>query len=490
MARSENQGVQIWLILTIILLVAVSVFTFIFYRSSSELQKQVETAKATEKAAQDGLRKAVFQVEYLKHMIGWNKLSKEDLAINKNGMGTGDAEWQKMEATFQQDMLVVKSADVPEEQLNYRHFFQLVLTSVKKRNFVVGELTTQIAQAIIDRDKAIQIAKLNEAAEKAASAKSNQELATQRSVWQTTYADTTDQTKKQKVKHDQQVVGRKQDQQKFQIDKTNLEKQLEGAKIAIQNLADRAKDKQEADTFKIADGKVVWVNQRSKMVWINLGRKDGLRRATTFSVYDRDESGVSKPQRKGALEVLRIINDHSAEARITESYSSNPILPQDKIYTPAWRPGRKVHFAIAGLIDVTGNGKSDRGMVRSLIRQSSGVIDYELDMSGKQIGTGKAMTVNTRFLVVGTAPADVPGSTQAAIGGYSDAIKQAQQMGIERISVDKLLSYMGWTGNVQITGLGVRASANYKGKRTGQTQKSMGTNAFRKDAPRTTVPRR
>ena len=491
MARSENQGIQVWLILTVILLVAVGVFAFIFYKQAGDATKEMESAKKAKADSDKAISKIEFQNQYLKHMIGWAQKSKDELQVIKNSLGEVDSDWQKMDADYKKDMATVKSAGVPEEQLNYRNFFQLVLTQLSKRHHDVSDLNQKSNQAIAAREAALKEKEDEVNRQAAALDKAVRDLADVRQKLQNQLADVRALADREADKRRTSETNSQKKIQQMTVKITDITKQLADSRTAIQNLVERTKQREEDSSFKIADGKIVWVNQRSNMVWINLGRADGLRRATTFSVYDRDESGVAKPVRKGAIEVLRIVNDHSAEARITESNSSNPILMQDKIYTPVWRPGRKVHFGIAGLVDVTGNGKTDRSMVRSLIRQSGGVIDYEIDAAGKVLTPGKAMTVNTRFLVVGTAPADIPGSTAEANSKYSDTIKKAQQLGIERISIDKLLSYMGWTGNAQITPLGKRAGTNYKIKPTGQSRVSTGSNAFRKDAPRrTALPRK
>ena len=48
----------------------------------------------------------------------------------------------------------------------------------------------------------------------------------------------------------------------------------------------------ETKANEVADGKVTWVNQRSRTVWINLGSDDGLRRQTSFSVFSSDDGRI------------------------------------------------------------------------------------------------------------------------------------------------------------------------------------------------------
>jgi hypothetical protein len=81
------------------------------------------------------------------------------------------------------------------------------------------------------------------------------------------------------------------------------------------------------------------VDQRSRTVWINLGRADGLDRQTAFGVYSGDADEMGKAKKKATIEVTKITGDHSAEARITEDKAADPITPGDKVFTPLWSPG-------------------------------------------------------------------------------------------------------------------------------------------------------
>ncbi len=49
--------------------------------------------------------------------------------------------------------------------------------------------------------------------------------------------------------------------------------------------------------------------------------------------------------------------------RILEDDVSNIIVPGDLVLTPAWAPGRQIHFAIAGFVDLTDDDKSDLDML-------------------------------------------------------------------------------------------------------------------------------
>ena len=107
---------------------------------------------------------------------------------------------------------------------------------------------------------------------------------------------------------------------------------------------------------EVADGKISWVNQRTRNVWLNLGSDDGLRRQTTFSVVGGEESNPASAKSKGKIEVINLLGPHVAEARIVEDDLGDPLMPGDKVFSPSWEPGRAEHFGLAGFMDIDGDG--------------------------------------------------------------------------------------------------------------------------------------
>jgi hypothetical protein len=210
-------------------------------------------------------------------------------------------------------------------------------------------------------------------------------------------------------------------------DVAKVEKESKAKDLTIEKQMNRLQEMQ-TETFEVADGRIAHVDQAGGIVWINLGMADGLRRQVSFSVYDQDQTAVDNAKPKGAVEVIRIIDQHLSEARITAASSRDPILPGDQVFSPAWKPGRKIRFALAGVLDIDGDGNSDRDLVRNLITMNGGVIDAELHDDGNQSGQ---LTVGTRYLVIGNRPTEE--ATAEVLRGYNNIISQAQDFGIERM---------------------------------------------------------
>ena len=201
----------------------------------------------------------------------------------------------------------------------------------------------------------------------------------------------------------------------------------------------------QGETFANDDGEVRSINLRTKAVWINVGRADGLRPQVTFNVHPASEK-PSDNIKKAKIEVTQILGEHLAEAKILEDSMEDPIVPGDKIYTPLWDPGRPEHFAIAGKIDFDGDGRDDHERLRNLIRISGGVIDAELQPDGSIKG---AMTVETRYLVLG--PIESESKTREA---YNSMVQMAKQFGADTLMVDKLLDRIGWHDSTRLVRFG------------------------------------
>ncbi len=221
----------------------------------------------------------------------------------------------------------------------------------------------------------------------------------------------------------------------------------------ITNIHNREERDEKAN--EVPDGKIYWVNQRTRTAWIDVGSEDGLRLQTTFSVYPDTTANPAQARQKGKLEIIGLKGPHMAEATIVEDDVSNPLMPGDKIFSPTWEPGRAEHFALAGFMDLDGDGNSDRKRMRELITMNGGVIDAEVADDGTKSGL---LGVGTKYLVRGEQPKPVEGSNSLA--GWSEINKEAQTLGTKTMDVHELLNYMGHKVQDRTVPLGTNARAD------------------------------
>lgn len=246
----------------------------------------------------------------------------------------------------------------------------------------------------------------------------------------------------------------RQDLSREKEERENESKDLKDEIVSLNQANDVLNEKLADATrqsFEIPDGVVRMVDQNTKLVWINLGEEDGLQTRTTFSVYTKDNQGVGRDPEdiKGSIEVERIVGPHLAQCRILRSDSARPITREDPIYSPLWSPGRSEVFSIVGLIDVNGDGRSDRELIREFVAAVGARFDNEVDDEGNRIGTG--ISIDTKFLIVGELPDPAEATTQAEQkvarqiqNHYSDMLKEARFNGVRRVRLNDFLDYVGY----------------------------------------------
>lgn len=225
-------------------------------------------------------------------------------------------------------------------------------------------------------------------------------------------------------------------------------------------------------SFERPDGLIRWVDHQTRTVWINLGSEDGLQTRTLFSVYKKENDGVGRvaeegaegdhrglsyevvkdryQEVKGSIEVTEIQGPHRAQCTIKEASISSPISIGDPVYTPLWAPGRTESFAFVGLMDIDGDGQSDRDTLHSLLRSANAKIDVEVGDDGEYL-VDDGMTTNTKFLVIGQIPdpQEVPPNEREAAesmsGKHSALQDKARETGVMKVRLYDFLSYMGYT---------------------------------------------
>lgn len=196
------------------------------------------------------------------------------------------------------------------------------------------------------------------------------------------------------------------------------------------------------ENFDIHDGTIVRVARGSDLVFLDIGRDDGLRTNLKFSVYDRTVSNFEKNAEKGKIEVIRVTGPHTADARITEENPIDPITRSDYVVTPTWDPNHPVLIALAGVFDLDNDGFSDLQQFIVKIENNGGKVVAYHDEEGKQIGK---IDSSIGYLVLGDPPK--PGPEGATQGGVYSAIrdfeKQAKSRTVPIIDFRKMLNWMG-----------------------------------------------
>jgi hypothetical protein len=163
---------------------------------------------------------------------------------------------------------------------------------------------------------------------------------------------------------------------------------------------------------------------------------------------------------------------------------ANPIIAGDVIHTPAWSPGQRVHFALAMKMDINKDRIDDYELIKSIIQMNGGVIDAELKPDGSRVGN---IAVNTRYFVQGEAVSEV--TSEEMRKQYIAFEDERQRFNVQKISVEKLLSLMGWKAEERVVEVaGNRGGGDFRKRLPGKTQPAAGVPASESAAPSTEAP--
>ncbi|MGA2033071.1 MAG: hypothetical protein ABSG68_12500 [Thermoguttaceae bacterium] len=439
MAR-ENQGLQIALIIFVMLTIVLGVTTFVGFNKYGEALKN---AKDNSETATNEMRRA-------------NNLNTECGELKKIIGFAPSTSLVDVQNQYKTDMDKYQGALPDEAARFYRPALEQVWATLGRKTDSLHDAEQALAEFTVKYEKREGIKDKQFENYVASMKKAGEEV----KILETGFAG-----ERFKIIADEEKLARAADQARkdAQAATEKAEQQValarKTAQLVNQQLDEAAGKlaKFSNQTMDMPAGSISWVNQHSGTVWINLGRADSLQRQVTFSVYSADTTDLSKAAKKGSIEVTQIQGDHMAEARVVDDKISDPIQPGDKIFTPLWSPGEQTHFALAGIMNIDGDGRNALQTIRDLITMNGGVVDCELDGAKR---TGE-MTFKTNFLVVGDEPKQAE-----LVQPFSRMIGDAERLHIRKMPLTELRQRMGYKKQTTLQQFG---SAGAPGAGTSQT---------------------
>ncbi|MEM6330237.1 MAG: hypothetical protein AAF790_08310 [Planctomycetota bacterium] len=436
MAARSDQTLQIALVTFIGTSLLLLCFLIYVNRLKADYRQEAEKLRSDKTAEASKARSLQTENETLRQQMGMGQFDSAD-AVQKQ---------------FDEDVKTYASTLAPADQV-----YRKMVTRFYEEN---KRSTEQESQAK-EREKALKQRLLATEAEKNAQIKEfedtlkkvQEDAARERNAFRSARADLEEKREELAASLERQRVAHEKELTRLTSQVSDLDGQLAKAKKTIETLINnRAQDD---PSFEIADGAVAYVNQANRTVWINIGEQDALRRQVTFSVYEQTEADAGKAPKKASIEVIRMLGDHLAEARITDDDARNPILPGDWIYSPLWHRGKQIRFALTGVLDLDGDQRADLQQAKDLIALNGGVVDASVTDDGSVEGE---MTVETRYLVLGDYPS-LPSQTNLATS-WKDMNREAANLGVETITMSEFLNQMGYKPlNKSVTlGDGARAA--------------------------------
>ena len=163
------------------------------------------------------------------------------------------------------------------------------------------------------------------------------------------------------------------------------------------------------------DGAIVASSNELGYAWIDLGKKDRLRRGVVFDVFQYVKGG--KRLSKGRVEVLNMERDTAKVRILSTNDPLNPIAKGDQIASPFYNGDETPVFVIAGTT-VTSQ-RMDRSELERRINNYGGVIEDKV-------------RIETTYLV--------------ALSGYEDTDQydEARKLGITIVREGELLRFLDY----------------------------------------------
>jgi hypothetical protein len=449
MAARDDSVIRGSLITCLILLVLSLALNFILW-SWGDTQSEERTIISTRLTdAQNGIRTLEERNIALMKMVGAQPMSVDEYEALANSE-TEDAEFNTVAKQFYRDMKVY-GQEVGQQDRHYGKLTDYFTNTVRSRNDRYRQATDEARQIREQATSDVDTARAAQA--KAESERENlaKQLEDERAKFAKDREDMLAQMErakdsKTKSEREFQALQRQAGTEKGQLiaKAQKLQDTIENQKLELNKLR--------GGRFETVQGEIRYVLRGGNIVSINLGSADALRPGVTFGVVDRDDTTrLQDADIKASIQITKILGAHLAEARVVaKPQIGNPIIEGDAVYSPFWAPGRSVRIALAGDIDIDGDGRPDNADLEGMIVAAGAEIADNGEKSGR-------IDPSVRFLVVGESP-DLEGRDEdqaaAELQQLGAAKQRATEAGVTVIPAWKLQAYLKTLDDSLTTPLG------------------------------------
>ncbi len=448
----SGQGEVVSLIIFIVLTLALGVTTYFGFKSFGEQRAERESAQSELAQVKSDTTKLTSEFAAFKAKLGYEegasaaeiaKQMKRDVAAALNSETSyGDKVFEKYAGPD----------DENEDALPNITFKE----AVEQLKTNVAGYASDISRSIQDRDAQIQNAfdSIETSQEQkdtfvkevvAARDKQTQDVEDARVEYDKKTAQFVEQTQKFDNVRTQAHDAVLEANAKMQTSKTQAEFFAE----VNRDLSARI-DELSATDFKVPDARVVYADQRSRTLKLDVGSADGVRPLMTFNVYPYDFTETSGGSSKGKIEVVRTLEEHSCEAKILEDDNGDPIRPGDIVYTSLWKPGEIESYALSYFLDINGDGVSDFQEVVNLVESNGFKVAAYVDNNG--VVHGKMSPNILRVIVPDrkldetlAANPDLDDQTREKLLATEQSfLESARSNGVREMQLSKFLVRMGY----------------------------------------------
>jgi hypothetical protein len=439
MARDRN--VYVWqayvTVMSIVSVACLGALVFVLFQSGTSA-KTVEGALAREQKATEELRKSDQGKQVLEHILGvGTQLSDPEFEGLVSGLAGDEKLNSAVKAYTANKALFGQGAS----DKSFSKLVETLMLELRNKNKTIEDAAKKEIEMRSSYDETIaRETKAREAEKQKAqdfANKADQELTkyTENIATQQQLITNIDTEKKRQAATFTAKIG--------ELNKSleDSKKENEDMKKRLDQLVSKL-DAIKGEDFQYAQGKITEVADGGRTVYINLGKADRLRPGVSFGVIDADVTRFSEAKPKAKIEVIAVVDEHLSRCKVLSDRIPAIILTGDAIYSPAWLPGKEVEFALVGKMDIDGDGRDDREVLKALLRQNGAKVSADLPPNGKLEG---ALSVDTSYLVMGeefkVRGSELDATAVSAADARNKLEAQARSMAISKINLNKLL---GW----------------------------------------------
>jgi len=446
MASKENNSLVISFSFFVLLSLGFAVAWYFSWDFSNQLKQKIADASAAESTAKSAIKNLQNEVASLQSLTGQPGGTDEIVEGTRALVGKYAAD--PSQASSAAELALTTNAQ-GRELASFAATDRLLQTGAK-----VAELNKQVETHEADMNKMKA-----DLAQKELDLRTKEKQHASRLEEEEAGID----SKKAELRSEQDAYTLFMKNSEIEIDKLNKEIARQRQALIVLR---REKLKLQGATFERADGTVTMVDLTAGTCYIDLGTRDELRLGTEFSVYSvgRMEIGqaLNPKAKKGRIEVIALLEDHLAEARIVFQEPTKPLSPGDFIFSSLFERGQKLQIAVVGMLEFDGNpGSSDRAEFKRIASSAGIDIVVEVNDDAKILGRegeeltlddiSTRITANTRFLVIGSAgdPATAD-ETRKLIYEQIDVcqkelVKAAENNGVYVLSLSSFLDFVGYS---------------------------------------------
>lgn len=449
MVARDDSVIRGSLIACLIFLVLSLALNFFLWQSGNTASADAASAGERLNAVQRDVSSKENQLQRLKSMLGIGGFSQAEIDEMKQN-ASEDPEMQVIEEQFAKDMSYF-NADIDAQNRNYPALPGFLVNELRKMNAQYVAARDDADKIRVDADADVENARALQALAEQQLDQEKKNVATLTQQFDEDRARMNEDNEKNRDK----LTKTSQDFDAFRQTARTEANQLVSKTKQMQSTIDTQKlqlNQLRADKFETTQGEIRYVVAGGNVVTINLGSADALRPGVTFGVISGDETRLQDAKVKATIQVSQVQGPHLAQGRVVARPDiSSPIIPGDKIFSPFWAPGRTVKIAIAGDIDIDGDGRNDNAAIKGQILAAGAEVTAEISSTGAV--TGK-LDPTIRFLVVGQDPDATDDQNAAVIRTMGNVKARAAELGLTVIPAWKLEAYLKTIDDTVTTPLG------------------------------------